>query len=246
METLLAKYGRITPLRPEEETSFRGLAMTRRECPTGTLLVAGDFDEPDQLFVVESGRLFASSELSNGERAITRLYFAGDIVGTANIPFEIATQSITVHRDAVIYLFPRQRLIDAFRYTPRVAAIFYTFAALENAILNDRLVSIGRTRGKARLAGLILEIAARLNLTRPQFEREFVLGLTQSQIGDAIGLTEVQVNRLIRSFYEERLVRRSGETIKILDLQRLREMSHFHDRYDDLDLNWFKDDFQAN
>lgn len=97
-------------------------------------------------------------------RAITRLYFAGDIIGTANIPFEHATHTITVNAPSRIYIFPRSKLVDAFTQMPRIAAIFYTFVAMENAILNDRLVSVGRTRGRERLALLIMEIVSRQKL----------------------------------------------------------------------------------
>ena len=243
MQKLLAKYGKITPLREDEESAFKGFASRKREFAAGTTLLSNEIDEPDQLFIVETGRLFASSDLPNGERAITRLYFAGDIVGTANIPFEHAPQPIPVQQHAELYIFPRAKLIEAFTEMPRIAAIFYTFAALEGAILNDRLVSVGRTRGRARIASLILEIWSRRNLTLADPEESFRLGLTQAQIGDAVGLTEVQVNRLFRTMDEENLIERSGDILRILDHARLAEIGQFRDRYEDLDLNWFKDDF---
>ncbi|GMN02243.1 Crp/Fnr family transcriptional regulator [Erythrobacter sp. MTPC3] len=241
MQDLLAKYGKVAPLLSQEQDAFTGLSTRKRSFDAGTNLVCGELDDPDQLYIVEKGRLFASTELANGERAITRLYFAGDIVGTANIPFEHATQTITVNASAELYIFPRKNLIDTFTNMPRVAAIFYTFAAMENAILNDRLVSIGRTRGKARLASLILEIEARRNLLLDPARERIDLGLTQAEIGDAIGLTEVQVSRLFRQFIEDGIVeRRHGQT-KILDRGRLSKIGQFTDRYDDLDLDWFED-----
>lgn len=242
MQNLLAKYGKIKSLSLDEEEAFRGLASTKRTFEAGTNLVASELDDPDQLFIVEEGRLFASIGLPSGERAITRLYFSGDIVGTANIPFEHATQSITVNAPSVLYVFPRSNLVRAFANMPRIAAIFYTFAAMENAILNDRLVSIGRTRGRARLASLILEIAARRNLLRDVEENTFKLGLTQAQIGDAVGLTEVQVNRLLRTFDHEGLIARKDGNLEICEKERLQEIGQFRNRYEDLDLDWFADD----
>jgi CRP/FNR family transcriptional regulator len=241
MEQLLAKYGTLTPLRPAEEAAFRGLALSKRSFAAGANLIAQDFDEPDQLFIVESGQLFASSLLPNGARAITRLYFSGDIVGTANIPFEHATQSISVHRPATVFVFPRSKLVQAFIDLPRGAAIFYTFAALENAILNDRLVSIGRTRGKERVAALFMEIAARRHLITRTYDQLLPVGLTQAQIGDAVGLSEVQVNRVMRELAADGVIARSGEAIEIIDYDRLRIIGQFKDRYEDLDLDWVKE-----
>ncbi len=100
MRDVLAKYGRIASLRADEESAIRNLALNKRHYAAGTNLVTGELDEPDQLFIVERGRLFASVDLPGGERAITRLYFPGDIVGTANIPFDRATHTVTVSSTA--------------------------------------------------------------------------------------------------------------------------------------------------
>lgn len=239
---LLAKYGKIGPLRADEEAAIRNLATVKRAYPVGTELVTGELDEPDQLYIVEKGRLFASIELPSGARAITRLYFPGDIVGTANIPFEHATHTVTTSSAAELFHFPRSKLVEAFSSLPRVAAVFYTFAAMENAILNDRLVSIGRTRGLSRLAALILEIFARQSLLHAPPDGAFDLGLTQEQIGDAIGLTEVQVSRLLKELVERGTIARHGRKIEILDKPALVGIGQFTDRYESLDLDWFDDD----
>ena len=241
MQHLLQKYGRLTALREAEAEIFNNLGRSRREYQAGDILVASDLADPDQLYIVDEGRFFASLELAGGERAITRLYFPGDIMGTANIPFEHATQSITANTEATVYTFPRQSLVDAFARMPRVAAIFYTFAALENAILNDRLVSVGRTRGRARLAALLLEIASREHLVDDEPQSICRPLLTQEQIGDAIGLTVVQVSRLFKILSEENLIERTNGQIRLLDRARLEEMGQFRDRYADLDLSWFSE-----
>ena len=241
MQDLLAKYGKMTRLRAEEEQVFRNLASRKHTVENGAQLITAEFDEPDQLFIVEHGRLFASVELPGGERAITRLYFSGDIVGTANIPFDHATHTVTACSPCSVYVFPRSRLVDAFTRMPRVAAIFYTFAAMENAILNDRLVSIGRTRGRARLAALLLEIAAREHLFSGTPEDVCNPGLTQEQIGDAIGLTVVQVSRLMREMTEDGLILREDGCVKLLKKEQLQVMGQFRDRYKDLDLGWFRE-----
>ena len=242
VQDLLTKYGRLVPLRADEEAIILSLATARRTYAQGKELVTGELDEPDQLFIVASGRLFASAELPSGARAITRLYFPGDIIGTANMPFERATHSVTTSSTAELFHFPRTKLVDAFTSMPRIAAVFYTFAALENAILNDRLVSIGRTKGLARLAALILEICARQSFLHEPPGEVFHLGLTQQEIGDAIGMTEVQVNRLMRELTQTGLIARHGRKIEILDHAGLVELGQFTDRYQGLDLDWFRED----
>ncbi|MEM7688998.1 MAG: hypothetical protein AAF291_08235 [Pseudomonadota bacterium] len=83
--------------------------------------------------------------------------------------------------------------------------------ALENAILSDRLVSLGRTRGLVRAASVIMEVVCRRSLALQKPLARIELNMTQEQIGLAIGLTGIQVNRLMR----ERHVERRGLALRI-------------------------------
>ena len=242
MQNLLAKYAQLTDLRDGEAEVLANLANARRSYRAGHTIVASELEDPDQLYIVSQGRLFASYDLPNGRRAITRLYFPGDIVGTANIPFEHATHNIVANTDVDVFIFPRRDLVKAFEDNPRIAAAFYTFAALESAVLNDRLVSIGRTPGRARLAALLLEIASREHLTDHGPFTSCRPCLTQEQIGDAIGLTVVQVSRLFRDLTDEGLIRRQNSHVEFHDVAKLHEIGHFENRYRDLDLDWYEED----
>lgn len=56
----------------------------------------------------------------------------------------------------------RTKLGEVFEYHPRLAALCYVVAILEQVSLCDRLKSLGRTQGKARLAHLILSVFSQL------------------------------------------------------------------------------------
>lgn len=67
------------------------MVESKRPFAKGRELIETDYSDPDHMYLVSSGQLYASASLETGERAITRLYFAGDIIGTANMPFNKAT-----------------------------------------------------------------------------------------------------------------------------------------------------------
>ena len=66
----------------------------------------------------------------------------------------------------------------------------------------------------------------------------FDLKLTQEEIGDAVGLTSVHVNRMVRQMETEGLIARSDGLYTILDEKKLTEIGHYTDRYSDLNLDW--------
>lgn len=65
--------------------------------------------------------------------------------------------------------------------------------------------------------------------------------LTQSDIGDAIGLTNVTVSRVLSEFEHDDLIERPNGELIIRDEQALRELCDFTDRHSDMDTSWFPD-----
>ena len=88
------------------------------------------------------------------------------------------------------------------------------------SILSDRLASIGRTPGRARVGALLCEIAARVRRTGADPDEGFVLPITQEEIGDATGLTAVHVNRMMRALVEDGLIERRNSHVRLLDEPR--------------------------
>jgi len=54
---------------------------------------------------------------------------------------------------------------------------------------------------------------------------EYNLPLTQTQIGSYIGLTEVHVNRMLRSLRKERIVQMDKHCVTILNREGLRNLA---------------------
>ena len=60
---------------------------------------------------------------------------------------------------------------------------------------------------------------------------EFELPVTQSELGDTLGLSTVHVNRSLQSLKSADLVTFKGRKIVITDIGRLKRVSGFHDNY---------------
>ncbi|PZO91822.1 MAG: transcriptional regulator [Sphingomonas sanxanigenens] len=202
-----------------------------------TLVEEGD--SGDGLYVLREGLLLSASLLKGGERQILRIYHSGDLVGTTGIPWRRAPASATAIVDSVVCHFPRAALREIFIAHPRLAALFYSIGMIENVALSDRLKSLGRTEGKARVAAFLLEMLGRLRITDRNVTNRYDLRLTQADIGDAVGLTPVHVNRMLRELTEEGCILRDGRSIAIADEQQLAEYCEFIDRYRDIDTSWF-------
>ncbi len=230
----LSKFARLSDA---EAAALARLEENPRSIRKGQMLQREN-EQVSDLFVLSEGRVMSFSLLPDGQRQILRIYFPGDFIGTASTAYSRANESLVALTDAVVCPFDKHALRRLIDEQPRVAALMFIVAQAERVALSDRLTSIGRRTAKARVAAFLLDIADRLRMTDDKMVDTFDLRLTQEEIGDAVGLTSVHVNRMIRQLELEGLISRRDGTITLIDEQRLTDIGQYTNRYNDLDLDW--------
>ena len=225
-------------LTPSEEAAVRQLEEAPEALKVGDILFE-EGETSDCVALVQSGWLTSSTLLSDGQRQILRVHLAGDLAGMTGLAWAEGAFTVIASLDTVICRFPRRSLSELFERHPRLAALFFAMAMAETVDLCDRLRAIGRTNGKARLVQFFLSTLARYNVTGQSGERTLPLPLTQTDLADAVGLTNIHVNRLLRELTEEGLIKRGRGTVTMLDMARLGQMAQYVDRFSGLDTSWF-------
>lgn len=234
----VVRLNRYLQLTPSEMKAIAELERDPKEYAAGSVLWQ-EGDDVSELLIVHHGWALSETRPPNGKRQILRFHFSGDLIGASGIAFRDAASSIVAATNMVVCRFPRKALGETFIEHPRLAALFFSMSQLESIDLADRLRAIGRSEGKARLANLFLSIAARMRAVSGESNPVVRIPLTQSDLGDAVGLTQVHVNRLIRQMTEEKLITRNRSTVTLLDEARLTELAGFVDRFSAIDASWF-------
>ena len=99
-------------------------------------------------------------------------------------------------------------------------------------MLRERIVSLGRRDARARIAYLLCELlwrhtAVGLNSN----DGSFLLPLTQTELGDTLGLTPVHVNRILKEFRSYHLIAMEHKMITLLDVPGLQTIGGFTKEY---------------
>ncbi len=84
---------------------------------------------------------------------------------------------------------------------------------------------------RARIAHFLCEFAVRLDAQRLSNDAGYELPMSQEQLGDALGLTAVHVNRTIKLLESEGLLTRNRRRISFPRWQGLRDVADFSTRY---------------
>jgi CRP-like cAMP-binding protein len=122
-------------------------------------------------------------------------------------------------------------LLQTFADTPRLATALLWAASRDEAMVVEHLVGIGRRDARERTAHFLLELSARLTLVGRGTRDGFACPLTQYHLADALGLSSVHVNRVLRELREDGLATFQTGQVTIHDFDRLAELAEFDPAY---------------
>ena len=190
----------------------------------------GDIVEQSQpcgdFYVIIDGWAAQYELLEDGSRQILDFLPAGSIAGLqpdGDTPLAYFVQALTTVR---VCSFSTAGFLRAARSNSALALWLAAAASRSHCRSLHRLTLIGRLTAKKRVAALLLELYRQ---GRPwatsDREDEISLPMTQEHIGDALGLTSIHVNRMLRELREEGLLVLKHGVLRILDRERLAEIA---------------------
>jgi CRP-like cAMP-binding protein len=182
-------------------------------------------------FVLQSGWACSYKDLPNGSRQIISFPIAGDCVGLRSVLLRTADHSFSALTDAVVSTVESAQILKCIAEFPRLGAALMWAASRDEAMVVEHLVSIGRRNAIERTAHFFMELAERLSVAGLATETAFKCPLSQFVLADALGLTAIHINRVLRQLREDDLLTLSKGSVRIHNLNRLRKLAGFQGGY---------------
>jgi CRP-like cAMP-binding protein len=201
----------------------------RQVCKNRDVVVAGRHYA--MVFVNHDGWLFRYKILHNGDRQIVDFILPGQIFGLQACLFEAALYSTATLTDASVSSVPLDLIDRVFDRNPALAKALLWSAVCEAAIMGEHLIDTARRSAYERVAHLLLELFVRLKAAGRTDGMSFHMPLTQELIGDALGLTNVHVNRTLRSLRQDGLIAMHDRRVTIRDFDALSLLCDFDKSY---------------
>lgn len=182
-------------------------------------------------FILAEGWACSYKLLPDGGRQIVDFQVPGDFLGLRSILFRTADHNIEAVTRIEASEVHKSDLLDAFSGAPRLAIGILWAASRDEAMVVEHLVNLGRRSAEERTAHFLLELGARLNLVGMGDRTGFDCPLTQYRLADALGLTAVHINRVLRHLREDGLVTFQNGRVVFDDFARLVEIAQFDTAY---------------
>jgi CRP-like cAMP-binding protein len=227
---LVRKLGAFVALSDAELSVLESLHKRRRTFVAGRDLVhQGQSDQA--AYVLLSGWACSYKILKDGQRQIVDFQIPGDFLGLRSVLLHLSDHSIEPVTDIEVTEIHVSDLLKAFSQTPRLATAVLWAASRDEAMVVEHLVGIGRRDAAERLVHFLLELGARLALAGMGSKAGFACPLTQYLLADALGLSSVHVNRVLRQLREEGMVTFRDGMVVFDDYGRLTEFAQFDPTY---------------
>ncbi|MEZ5669106.1 MAG: Crp/Fnr family transcriptional regulator [Alphaproteobacteria bacterium] len=183
------------------------------------------------VFLVHSGWAVRFKLLENGDRQIVNFVLPGDFMCFNAALFGESDFYLTAQTEVIAYVMPIVPFAEMLRAQPQLALALSWTNAHEEALLAERIVSLGRRSARERMAHLFCELWRRLQLLDMIDGGRFPLPMTQEDLADTLGLSAVHVNRTLRWLRGERLVETGPSHVRILDMPGLERIAGFDAGY---------------
>jgi CRP-like cAMP-binding protein len=181
------------------------LYRRRRNFAVGSDMIhQGQADQ--SAYVLASGWASSYKILFDGTRQIVDFQIPGDFIGLRSVLFRTSDHNVEPITPVQASEVHQRDLLDAFTRTPRLATAVLWAASRDEAMVVEHLVDIGRRSAPVRMAHFLLELGARLRLVGLANRTGYDCPLSQYLLADALGLSAVHVNRVLRELREEGLV----------------------------------------
>jgi CRP-like cAMP-binding protein len=229
-EKMVRRLERHSPLGETGRRILLGLPHTIRPISANAHLVR-DGDRTEHCCLLLSGFAHRYKITGEGARQIISIHMASEFVDLQNGLLSIADHSVQMLTDAEVAYIPQAAVHDVILADPAVARALWVDTLIDASIFREWVVNVGRRDSRARVAHLLCEFSLRLEAAGLARGHDYELPMTQEQLADAVGLTSVHVNRVLKQLGEDGLIDRDKRRVVIQDWKRMADVGDFNERY---------------
>jgi CRP-like cAMP-binding protein len=169
--------------------------------------------------------------LPDGRRQIMSFQIPGDICDLQGLLLNKLDHSISALVPSTVALIPHRVLHEVTDAYPSIARALWRSTLVDAAVFREWIVNVGNRQASARLAHLVCEVGMRLKAVGLVHDNSFEFPVTQIQLGEALGISTVHVNRVLQELRRQELFEFRSGKVTIYDWDGLTRAGEFDPSY---------------
>lgn len=166
-----------------------------------------------------------------GKKQVLNYQLPGDFCNLHTTLAKKIDHTISALTPSKIGFIPYQEIYNIYEKHPHLARSLSWSSLIDISILQEWLVNLGLRSSEQRLAHLLCELLIRARAAGLTEDHLFELPLTQAQLGEAIGITQVHTNRVMQKLRKQELITFQNKKFHISDWEGMKEYADFDALY---------------
>jgi CRP-like cAMP-binding protein len=227
---IIRKLESIFVLSDEERAAVNALPMQVQDLKADQDIVRVG-DRPSRSFALLEGYTHTYKITGEGKRQIMAFHIPGDIPDLQSIHLKVLDNSVATLTRCKVGFIPHEVLRGLCRTYPRINDALWRETLIEGSIFREWMTSIGQREALSRVAHLLCEWVVKLQAIGLVKDFTCDLPITQNELGDALGISTVHINRTLQDLRAEGLIALRGATLTVLDWDGLQRVGDFDPMY---------------
>ncbi len=154
---LIRKLSHFAPLSGSDRQVLDALAGRDELFPADVDIIS-ESSVPRSVFLLKEGMAIPYRSLPDGGRQIMTFLIPGDLCDMHVFLLKAMDHSIGTITPVRVAPISRESMMDLFSHRPRISAALWWSSMQEEAMLRERIVSLGRRDARGRVAYLLCEL----------------------------------------------------------------------------------------
>lgn len=231
---MIRKLEAIASLTAEEKQAIMALPFLARDIPADQDIVSIG-DTPGECCILIEGWACRYKMTPDGGRQIMAFHIPGDMPDQQSLYLKTLDHSIAALTPVTVAFIHHRDLHELARRYDGIANALWRDALVDAAIFREWMVGIGRRSAHQRISHVLCEMAVKAESVGLNDGNTYPWPVTQMELADALGLTDVHVNRVIRDLRLDGLVNVGRGSFVVHDWNGLKKHGQFDPLYLHLD-----------
>ena len=188
-------------------------------------------DEPEASALVVEGMVARYHTLPNGKRQYLSFHISGDLPDAQTLFIERMDHAICAVGRAQVAMFAHEDILALFKQRPSIGIAFWRETLIDGAIFREAITNNSSRAPRARMAHLFCELYYRARSAGLEKAGALHLPLHQGQLGDALGMSLVTVNRTLQALRRTGAMEFRNGVLTVRDWKRLADIGEFDSTY---------------
>jgi len=230
LAALLRRLNTVSGLDDADIAAIRALPINVRHWEAGRTIVS-DGERPTDCCLVIEGFCVRAKTILDGQRQILSIHIPGEIPDLQSLHLHRMDHDLIAVAPSTLGFISHTSMRALTRTNPNIAEVLWRDTLIDSAIFREWIVNVGQRPAASRLAHTVVELRRRLAVIGREAGDTFEMPLTQEQISEALGITPVHANRIIRQLRDDGIVDINRGRVTVLNEAKLADLAQFDDRY---------------